>query len=78
MKTFKDFAYDILKKANKPLHSTEITKQALKEGLWSEGKTPEMTMCALLVTDINSKKKKSRFIKDKELPSTRLRHNARH
>ena len=63
MNTFKDFAYDILKKANKPLHSTEITKLALKEGLWSEGKTPEMTMYADLVKDINIHKEQSRFIK---------------
>ena len=48
---------------DKPLHSTEITKLALKEGLWSEGKTPEMTMYADLVKDINIHKEKSRFIK---------------
>ena len=68
MSTFKELAYEILKEANKPLHSREITKLALKQGLVSEGKTPEMTMNALLIVDVNTKKEKSRFIKD--APST--------
>jgi hypothetical protein len=63
MTTFKSIAYQILKEADKPLHSKEITKRALARGLVSEGKTPEATMNALLITDINSKKEKSRFIK---------------
>lgn len=46
MSTFKELAYKILKEAEKPLHSSEITKLALKQGLVSEGKTPEMTMNA--------------------------------
>jgi hypothetical protein len=68
MATFKSIAYQILKEAGKPLHSKEITKRALERGLVSEGKTPEATMNAQLVVDINTKKNKSRFIKT--APST--------
>mgnify|MGYP001175553003 CR=1 FL=1 len=68
MTTFKSIAYQILKEASKPLHSKEITKRALRRGLVTDGKTPEATMNALLVVDINTKKEKSRFIKT--APST--------
>jgi len=64
MNLFKDIAYQILKEAGEPLHSKEITKIALNRGwLKTAGKTPEATMNAQLVVDINSKKEKSRFIK---------------
>lgn len=64
MNSFKDIAYQILNEAGKPLHSKEITKIALERGwLKTAGKTPEATMNAQLVVDINSKKDKSRFIK---------------
>lgn len=64
MKTFKEIAYQILKEAGKPLHSKEITKIALnREWLKTAGKTPEATMNAQLVVDINAKREKSRFIK---------------
>jgi hypothetical protein len=64
MNSFKDIAYQILKETGKPLHSKEITKIALEKGwLITAGKTPEATMNAQLVVDINSKKDKSRFIK---------------
>lgn len=69
MNSFKDIAYQILKESGKPLHSKEITKIALARGwLKTAGKTPEATMNAQLVVDINSKKEKSRFIKT--APST--------
>jgi len=69
MNSFKDIAYQILKEAGKPLHSKEITKIALERGwLKTAGKTPEATMNAQLVVDINTKKDKSRFIKT--TPST--------
>lgn len=68
MTTFKSIACQILVEAGKPLHSKEITKRALERGLLSEGKTPEATMNAQLVVDINIKKDKSRFIKT--APST--------
>lgn len=63
MNSFKALAYKILKKSSKPLHSKEITKQALECGLVTKGKTPEATMNALLIVDINIKKDKSRFVK---------------
>lgn len=69
MNSFKDIAYQILEETGKSLHSKEITKIALKrEWLKTAGKTPEATMNAQLVVDINSKKEKSRFIKT--APST--------
>lgn len=61
---FKEIAFDILKESGKPLHSKAITQIALKRGwLKTAGKTPEATMNALLIVDINNKKEKSRFIK---------------
>ena len=69
MNSFKDIAYQILKETGKPLHSKEITKIALNRGwLKTAGKTPEATMNAQLIVDINSRKDKSRFIKT--APST--------
>lgn len=67
--SFKDLAYEILREAKRPLHSKEITDIALKRGwLKTAGKTPEATMNATLLVDINSKKEKSRFVKT--APST--------
>lgn len=64
MNSFKDIAYQILKETGKPLHNKELTNIALKRGwLKTAGKTPEATMCAQIIVDINSKKEKSRFIK---------------
>lgn len=69
MNSFKSIAYQILKDSGKPLHNKEITKIALDRGwLKTAGKTPEATMNAQLVVDINTKKEKSRFIKT--APST--------
>jgi HB1, ASXL, restriction endonuclease HTH domain len=62
--TFKGVAYEILKEARKPLHSDEITKIALQKGwLKTAGKTPEATMNAQLVVDINKNLEKSLFVK---------------
>ena len=62
--SFKNLAIEILKEAKKPLHSKEITDIALKRGwLKTAGKTPEATMNAQILVDINTKKEKSRFIK---------------
>lgn len=59
MNSFKDIAYQILKEADRPLHSKEITKIALDRGwLKTAGKTPEATMNAQLIVDINRKKRK--------------------
>lgn len=64
MNSFKDIAYQILAETGKSLHSKEITKIALSRGwLKTAGKTPEATMNAQLIVDINSKKEKSRFVK---------------
>jgi len=69
MDSFKDIAYQILKEAGKPLHSKEITNIALQRGwLKTAGKTPEATMNAQIIVDINSKKEKSLFLKT--APST--------
>lgn len=62
--TFKGLAYEILKEAGKPLHTSAITKIALQKGwLKTAGKTPEATMNALLVVDTNKKGTKSLFKK---------------
>lgn len=64
MNSFKDIAYQILKEIGKPLHSKEITRIALeRDWLKTAGKTPEATMNAQLIVDINSKREGSRFIK---------------
>lgn len=69
MNTFKGVAYQILKESGKPLHYKDITKIAIDKGwLKTAGKTPEATMNAQLVVDINTKKDKSLFIKT--APST--------
>ena len=69
MSTFKEIAYEILRDAGKPLHSKEITKIALKKGwLKTAGKTPEATMNAQLIVEVNKNKSKSLFIKT--APST--------
>lgn len=62
--SFKDIALQILKEAGKQLHSSEITKIALKKGLLkTEGKTPEATMNAQLLRDIKAKGALSDFKK---------------
>jgi len=64
MNTFKQSAIEILKKAKKPLHYTEITRLALESGiLETEGATPEATMNAQIVVDIKNKKDGSDFIR---------------
>ncbi|MDO9579510.1 MAG: winged helix-turn-helix domain-containing protein [Bacteroidales bacterium] len=64
MNTFKQSAIEILKKAKKPLHYTEITRLALESGiLETEGANPEKTMAAVIYVDIKTKKEGSDFIK---------------
>ncbi len=54
--TFKGVAYEILKEAGVPLHSDEITERALRLGwLKTAGKTPNQTMNAQLVVDVNKR-----------------------
>jgi restriction system protein len=53
----------VLEAAGKPLHTREITKRMLDQGLWqTEGKTPEATVAARLYADIKKKGNKSAFI----------------
>ena len=47
MKTFKEFAYKVLKQSDAELHSKEIAKRAIKLGLQTRGKTPVLTMNAV-------------------------------
>lgn len=64
MSTFKKIAFQILQETGRSLHSKEITAIALKKGwLKTAGKTPEATMNAQLIVDINEKKHKSCFLK---------------
>ncbi len=74
MKIFKTAAIKVLEEAKESLHVREITKRALKNGyLVSDGKTPEATMNALLVVDVNKNGEKSMF--EKVGPFTfKLRH----
>lgn len=69
MVSFRLAAIQILREVNEPLHYEEITKKALEKNLIeTSGATPEATMNAQIIIDINKKKDKSSFIKIK--PST--------
>lgn len=66
MNKFKQLAIEVLKKAKKPLHYTEITRLALESGiLETEGATPEASMNAQITVDIKHKGNGSDFIKVK-------------
>jgi len=54
-----DLAYEILKKARKPMYYREITKEILKKKKFS-GPTPEYTVLSGMLTD-----RKKRFIRVK-------------
>ncbi len=63
MVSFKKAAVEVLKKANEPLTTKEITYIAIQEGLIdTAGRTPEATMGAQIYVDINTNKE-SPFIK---------------
>ncbi len=74
MKIFKQAAVRVLQEAKTPLHIKEITRRAIKAGyLVTDGKTPEATMNALLIVDVNKNGEKSIF--EKVAPSTfKLKH----
>lgn len=60
--TVLDAVYVILKDSPEPLHYIEITKRIIQRHLWeSKGKTPENTVNAQLVVDLNKNGAKSRF-----------------
>lgn len=64
MNTFKQSAIEILKKAGRPLHYSEITRLALESGiLETEGATPEATMRAQILVDIKNKSEGSDFVR---------------
>lgn len=64
MNKFKSSALKILKESGKPLHYKEITRLALEKGfLKTDGKTPESSMNAQLITDVNNNGVNSDFIK---------------
>ena len=66
---YKDCAYRVLQERKKALHSQKITQIALKKGwLKPTGKTPDLTMNAILNRDINFNKHQSQYIKT--APST--------
>jgi hypothetical protein len=61
---FKIAAIKVLEEAGVPLHYKDITKIALeKEYLKTNGKTPEASMNAQLITEVNSLGAESTFIK---------------
>ena len=63
MNKFKSAAIKILFESNGPLHYREITKRAIEQGiLVTKGKTPEASMNAQIVTEINAKGDKAAFI----------------
>lgn len=53
----------ILEAVGEPLHTRDITKRVLEQGLWqTEGKTPEATVAARLYADIKKKGEQSAFV----------------
>lgn len=67
--TFKSAALHVLKEAGEPLHVREITNRALALGIiQTRGATPDATMAAIIVTDINLLGERSAFVKT--APST--------
>jgi hypothetical protein len=62
--SFRLAAIRVLKESKQPLHSDEITRRALEQNLIeTSGATPELTMGAVLATDIKVKKEKSPFVR---------------
>ena len=60
--TVLDVTYTVLEDAKEPLHYIEIAKRILERNLWTpHGKTPEHTVNAQLVVDINKKGTQSKF-----------------
>ena len=57
-----DAAYHVLIAAGEPLHSNEIARRILAEGLWAgKGKTPGATVDARIAVDIKTQGTASRF-----------------
>lgn len=57
-----DAAYQVLTEAGEPLHSNEIARRMLAQGLWStRGKTPGATVDAQIAVDIKANGERARF-----------------
>lgn len=64
MNKFRSAAIQVLTEVKKPLHYKDITKIALDKGiLETDGATPDASMNAQIITDINKKGAASDFIK---------------
>ena len=74
---FLDCAYDILKKANNPLHYTEITRRALADGILdTKGQTPEaIALCRQLSQhpDLETRKQSKNLLYILEAPQLQRR-----
>lgn len=63
--TLREAIITVLREAQKPLHTSEITKRVLEQKLWeTSGKTPEATVSAYLSTEIKKKSGFASFVKD--------------
>jgi len=59
-----DAAYEILKRENRPMGPTELTRKILAaELVESKSRTPESTVYCCIMQDIKSKRARSRFMK---------------
>lgn len=64
MNKFITSAIKILEEVQKPLHTKEITRLALEQGiLETDGKTPEASMSTAIILNIRNKGKKANFVK---------------
>ena len=62
--TCADAAYAVLLEANIPMHYRDITNRMLEAEIWeTDGQTPESTVNAVLVTDLNENGDASRFVR---------------
>jgi restriction system protein len=60
----RDAVAEVLSESGEPLHYRVITERMLERGLWTtSGKTPEATINAQIVTEINDKGSGSRFVR---------------
>ena len=60
----REAAIQVLKEAGEPLHSEEITRRILSQGLWvTSGKTPGATVEAQICTDMQKKGEASSFMR---------------
>lgn len=60
-----DAAYQVLKGRKNPMKVSEIYEAVIEKGLWKpgKGKTPQATLAAGVVMEINKKGEESRFVR---------------